>query len=102
MRTFEQIEKDLNDIRREIKECIVATLKSKGYSIVYGINQTAHGRTYCRGRKYSLQMQYDEDHTCFCPTDDLDNGNKCWKHIDFATLDELMELYATALRAIPC
>ena len=92
MRTFEQIEKDLNDIRRELKECIVATLKEKGY----GINQIAYGR------KYNIQMQYDEDHTCFCPTDDLDNGNKCWKHIDFATLDELMELYATALRAIPC
>ena len=89
MRTFEQIEKDLNDIRRELKECIVATLKSKGY----GINQTAHGR------KYSLQMQYDEDHTCFCRTDDVHNGS--WKHIDFATLDELMDLYATALRAIP-
>ena len=88
MRTFEQIEKDLNDIRREIKECIVATLKSKGY----GINQTAHGG------KYSLQMQYDEDHTCFCLTDDYD---QTWKHIDFATLDELMALYATALRAIP-
>lgn len=88
MRTFEQIEKDLNDIRREIKECIVATFKSKGY----GINQTAHGR------KYSLQMQYDEDHTCFCLADDYD---QTWRHIDFATLDELMELYATALRAIP-
>ena len=91
MRTFEQIEKDLNDIRRELKECIVATLKSKGY----GINQTAHGK------KYNLVMSYDEDHTCFCLADDLDNGNECWKHIDFATLDELMELYATALRAIP-
>ena len=88
MRTFEQIEKDLNAIRRELKECIVATLKSKGY----GINQTAHGR------KYSLQMQYDEDHTCFCLSDDYD---QTWRHIDFATLDELMELYATALRAIP-
>ena len=88
MRTFEQIEKDLNNIRRELKECIVATLKSKGY----GINQTAYGR------KYSLQMQYDEDHTCFCLSDDYD---QTWKHIDFATLDELMELYATALRAIP-
>ena len=88
MRTFEQIEKDLNDIRRELKECIVATLKSKGYDI----NQTAHGR------KYSLQMQYDEDHTCFCLSDDYD---QTWRHIDFATLDELMELYATALRAFP-
>jgi hypothetical protein len=88
MRTFEQIEKDLNDIRRELKECIVATLKSKGY----GINHTAHGR------KYSLQMQYDEDHTCFSLSDDYD---QTWRHIDFATLDELMELYATALRAIP-
>jgi hypothetical protein len=89
MRTFEQIEKDLNDIRREIKECIVTTLKSKGY----GINQTAHGG------KYSLQMQYDEDHTCFCLTDEIHYDY--WKHIDFATIDELMELYATALRAIP-
>ena len=88
MRTFEQIEKDLNNIRRELKECIVATLKNKGYDI----NQTAYGR------KYSLQMQYDEDHTCFCLSDDYD---QTWKHIDFATLDELMELYATALRAIP-
>ena len=95
MRTFEQIEKDLNNIRRELKECIVATLKSKGY----GINQTVHGR------KYSLQMQYDEDHTrfcltdCFCLTDEVHDDS--WKHIDFASLDELMELYATALRAIP-
>ena len=69
----EQIEKDLNDIRRELKECIVSTLKSKGYSI----NQTAYGREFC------LQMQYDEDHTCFCLTDDYD---QTWKHIDFATL----------------
>lgn len=88
MRTFEQIEKDLLNIRRELKECIVATLKSKGY----GINQTAHGR------KYNLVMQYDEDHTCFCLADDYD---QTWKHIDFASLNELMELYATALRAIP-
>ena len=87
MRTFEQIEKDLNDIRRELKECIVATLKEKGY----GIWLTAHGR------KFNLQMQYDEDHTCFCLADDC----QTWKHIDFATLDELMELYATVLRAIP-
>jgi hypothetical protein len=43
-------------------------------------------------------MQYDEDHTCFCLADDYD---QTWKHIDFASLDELMELYATALRAIP-
>ena len=90
MRTFEQIEKDLNAIRREIKECIVATLKEKGY----GINQIAYGR------KYSLQMQYDEDHTCFRLTDEL-HYNATWHHIDFASLDELMELYATALRAIP-
>ena len=91
MRTFEQIEKNINDIGKELKDCIVATLKSKGY----GINQTAHGR------KYSLQMQHDEHHTCFCITDDMDNGNESWKHIDFATMYELMELYATALRAIP-
>ena len=88
MRTFEQIEKDLNDIRRELKDCIVATLKSKGY----GINWIAYGK------KYNLVMQYDEDHTCFCLADDYD---QTWKHIDFATLDELMELYTTSLRAIP-
>lgn len=91
MRTFEEIEKDLNNIRRELNECIIATLKSKGY----GINQTA------QGRKYSLQMQYDEDHTCFCLTADMYYGNECWRHIDFATMDELMALYAEALRAIP-
>ena len=88
MRTFEQIEKDLLNIRRELNECIVATLKSKGY----GITDVAYGR------KYNLVMQYDEDHTCFCLADDYD---QTWKHIDFASLDELMELYATALRAIP-
>lgn len=88
MRTFEQIEKDLNDIRREIKECIVATLKEKGY----GIDHIAYGK------KYNLVMQYDEDHTCFCKAVEYD---ATWYHIDFATLDELMELYATALRAIP-
>ena len=86
MKTFEQIEKDINNIRRELNECIVATLKNKGY----GINQTAYGRDFC------LQMQYDEDNICFCQT-----GDQTWKHIDFATLDQLMELYATALRAIP-
>lgn len=91
MRAFEQIEKDLNAIRSEIKECIVATLKEKGYDI----NQTAHGG------KYSLQMQYDEEHTCFCLTEDMYYGNVCWKHIDFASMDELIALYATALRAIP-
>lgn len=91
MRTFEQIEKDLNDIRRELKECIVSTLKSKGY----GINQTA------RGSNYSIQMQYDEEHTCFCLTNDMCVGAEWWRNIDFATLDQLMELYATALRAIP-
>jgi hypothetical protein len=88
MRTFEQIEKDLNNIRRELKECIVATLKEKGY----GITDVAYGR------KYNLVMQYDEEHTCFCLADDYESS---WKHIDFASLDELMELYATALRAIP-
>lgn len=94
MRTFEQIEKDLNDIRKELKESIISTLKSKGY----GINQIA------RGSKYSIQMQYDEDHTCFCLTEDMTYDTECWshwRHIDFATLDQLMELYATALRAIP-
>lgn len=89
MRTFEQIEKDLNAIRRELKECIVATLKEKGY----GINQIAYGR------KYNIQMQYDEDHTCFRKPHEYD---ATWHHIDFASLDDLMELYATALRAIPC
>lgn len=89
MRTFEQIEKDLNDIRRELKECIVATLKEKGY----GINQIAFGRSY------NLIMDGDEDHTCFCMASYCEQN---WKHIDFATLDELMSLYATALRAIPC
>lgn len=94
MRTFEQIEKDLNNIRREIKEGIVETLKSKGYDI----NQTAYGREFC------LQMFYDEDHTCFCPTEEMTYDTDCWgqwRHIDFATLDQLMELYATALRATP-
>jgi hypothetical protein len=93
MRTYEQIEKDINNIRREIKECIVATLNSKGY----GINQITYGR------KYSIQMQYDEEHTCFCLSDDCYPAvaEPNWRHIDFASMDELMELYATALRAIP-
>lgn len=91
-KTFEQIEKEVLEIRGELKKGILETLAVKGY----GYNMIAYGKLY------SVQIMGDLEHTCFCPTDFADDGD-CdeWKNLDHASVEELMECYRTALRAMP-
>jgi hypothetical protein len=88
-KTFEQIEKEVREIRAELKKGILETLAVKGY----GYNMVAYGKLY------SVQIMGDLEHTCFCPTDCVDEDE--WKNLDHASVEELMECYCTALRAIP-
>lgn len=88
VRTYEQIENEILEIRKDIVAGIRHTLEEKGY----GINDIVPG-TYA-----SVKADGDWDHITIC---DYDYDQFTFYHVDSCSLDILMRAYKTVLRAWP-
>lgn len=83
-RTYEEIEKDILNIRKDIVAGIRKALKERGY----GIDDTVSGRYV------SVKVDKDWDHIVVC---DNRNDRNIFYHVDNCSVDTLLEAYRTVL-----
>lgn len=84
-RTYEEIEKDILKIRKDIVEGIRETLEEKGYGVYDTIN----------GRYVNVKVDRDWDHIVLC---DKRLDRDTFYHVDNCNIDTLLEAYGTVQR----
>ena len=91
-RTYEEIEKDILKIRKDIILAIREGMEEKGY----GVDDTISGEFV------DVKVDRDWDHILVCDVYDR-NGRDCgtWCHIDYCSVDTLLEAYRSVLHACP-
>ena len=87
-RTYEEIEKDILKIRKDLVEGIREALETRGY----GIDDTVPGGYV------SVKVDRDWDHILVC---DKRHDRDTFYHVDGCSVDTLLEAYRTVLRAWP-
>ena len=87
-RMYEEIEKDIFKIRKDLIAGIREALEGKGY----GINDTV------LGGYVNIKVDRDWDHMLVCDNR-VDRDTYC--HVDRCSVDTLLEAYRTVLRAWP-
>lgn len=91
-RTYEEIEKDILKIRKDIISAIREGIEEKGY----GVDDTISGEFV------DVKVDRDWDHIVICDVYDSNRRNYgTWCHIDYCSVDTLLEAYRTVLRARP-
>ena len=100
-RTYEEIEKDILKIRKDIVLAIREGIEEKGY----GVDDTISGELVDVkvDRDWDHILVYDVlDHILECDVYDSNRRNYgTWCHIDYCSVDTLLEAYRTVLRARP-
>lgn len=87
-RTYEEIEKDIIKIRKDLVAGIREALEDRGY----GINDAIPGGYV------NVKVDRDWDHIVVC---DKRVDRDTYYHVDSCSVDTLLEAYRTALRAWP-
>ena len=87
-RTYEDIEKDILKIRKDLVEGIRDTLYAKGYNINNNIF----------GEYVNIAIYGDWDHIVIC---DKRLGSDVLYHVDNCSIDTILEAYRTALTVRP-
>lgn len=87
-RMYEEIEKDIFKIRKDLIAGIRETLEGKGY----GINDAV------LGGYVDIKVDRDWDHIVVC---DKRVDRDTYYHVDNCSVDTLLEAYRTVLRAWP-
>lgn len=88
-RTYEEIEKDILKIRKDLVEGIQEALETKGY----GVDDTVYGENV------SVKVDRYWNHNTLVCDNRLDGDT--FYHVDSCGLDTILEAYRTVLTACP-